>query len=78
MPSITIKDIPEELYQQLKNRASNNKRSMNGEMLWLLEQALLDEPRKRITLESIRATRISLKQELNDSAIKELKAQGRE
>jgi len=39
MPNLTIKGIPEELYQQLKRRAARHRRSLNGEIIYCLEQA---------------------------------------
>lgn len=39
MPSITIKSIPEALYERLKRRAKTNHRSLNGEILECLEQS---------------------------------------
>jgi hypothetical protein len=39
MPSITIKSIPEPLYQRLKHSARTNRRSLNSEALICLEGA---------------------------------------
>ena len=44
MPALTIKNIPEPLYQQLKITASAHHRSINGELLYQLEQILLPQP----------------------------------
>jgi len=40
MASITVKKIPEELYQRLKESASMHRRSINGEIIYCLEQVL--------------------------------------
>ena len=40
MTTFTLKGIPEELYERLKRRAAANRRSINGEMLVCLEEAL--------------------------------------
>ena len=40
MPSLTLKDIPEPLMEQLRARASHDHRSLNREAIWLLEQVL--------------------------------------
>lgn len=40
MPSLTLRDIPEDLYRRLKERAAARHRSMNGEVLTILERAL--------------------------------------
>ncbi|MBN1302429.1 MAG: Arc family DNA-binding protein [Melioribacteraceae bacterium] len=38
MPSITIKNIPDNLYEKIKKRAETNRRSINNEIINLLEQ----------------------------------------
>jgi len=77
MPSITIKNIPEDLYQQLKQQANNNRRSLNAETLWVLEKEVANQPRKQITIETIRAARITPKKSLDDDELKEMKERGR-
>ena len=44
MASITLKDIPKRLHQQLRARAVKNRRSLNQEAVACLEQAMLAEP----------------------------------
>ncbi|MFQ5743647.1 MAG: Arc family DNA-binding protein [Acidobacteriota bacterium] len=49
MPSLTIRDIPEEVLESLRERAQRNHRSLNGELLTLLETYALApsvEPRE--------------------------------
>jgi plasmid stability protein len=41
MPSLTIKNIPETLYERLKQRAQLNRRSINGEVIACLERDLM-------------------------------------
>lgn len=41
MPTLTLRNIPEPIYERLKARAAHHRRSLNGEMLTLLEEALL-------------------------------------
>ena len=43
MPAITIKDIPEDLLERLRHRAARDKRSMNKEVVHLLDLALSGE-----------------------------------
>ncbi len=43
MASITIKDIPPELHQQLKERAERHRRSLNAEVIACLESVLAAE-----------------------------------
>lgn len=44
MSSITLKDVPKRLHQQLRARAAKNRRSLNKEALACLEQAMVAEP----------------------------------
>ena len=41
MKTLSIKGVPQTLHEQLKRRAQQNHRSLNGELLMILEQALL-------------------------------------
>jgi plasmid stability protein len=40
MTTITIKNIPEQIYERIKVQAKANHRSINGEILSILEQAV--------------------------------------
>ncbi len=44
MPSLTLKDIPRRLHQQLRERAERNRRSLSQEALACLEQVVAAEP----------------------------------
>ena len=63
MPTtITLKGIPDKIYEQLKVSAESNRRSLNSEVIACLETLLL--PRKTTALEHIakaREVRLSLK-----------------
>ena len=80
MPSITVRDIPEEIYQKIKQRAIANKRSINSEILYGLEQnysnCLQD---KRVTLENVRRLRAKTKGKiyLTEEEITKAKNEGR-
>jgi plasmid stability protein len=39
MATITIKNIPDDLYDELKRRAARNRRSINSEIILLIEHA---------------------------------------
>lgn len=39
MATITIKNVPDELYTALKRRAAENRRSINNEIIMLIERA---------------------------------------
>lgn len=41
MPTVTVRNLSERLYERLKERAEGNRRSLNNEVLHLLEEALL-------------------------------------
>ncbi|MGB4781179.1 FitA-like ribbon-helix-helix domain-containing protein [Candidatus Methylomirabilis sp.] len=43
MPNLTIKSVPDELYQRLKQSASEHRRSMNREVIVCLERSLLSK-----------------------------------
>jgi antitoxin FitA len=60
--TITLKGIPDEVYEQLRTSADANRRSLSSEAIACLESALL--PRKTTALEhgaAARAIRNSLK-----------------
>ncbi|RMH45872.1 MAG: Arc family DNA-binding protein [Gammaproteobacteria bacterium] len=40
MPTLTIKNIPEDLYAQLKQYAALNRRSVNSEVILCIERAI--------------------------------------
>ena len=55
MPALTVKNIPDDLYEKLKVVASSHHRSLNSEIINCLEIALL--PQKVSALERIRMAR---------------------
>lgn len=40
MPTITLKNIPDDLYAQLKEAARSHRRSLNSEILYCVERTL--------------------------------------
>jgi len=40
MPTLTIKNIPDDLYAQLKRHAEMNRRSLNSEVIVCIERAI--------------------------------------
>jgi plasmid stability protein len=44
MGSITLKDVPKRLHQQLRARAAQNRRSLSQEVVACLGQVLMAEP----------------------------------
>lgn len=59
MPALTIKNIPDSLYEQLKSAAELHRRSINSEVLVCLEKTLLaakTSPSERLQrIEQLRA-----------------------
>lgn len=46
MTSLTIKNIPPIIYERLKQQAENNRRSLNSEVIVILEKALQVVPQR--------------------------------
>jgi plasmid stability protein len=44
MATITVKNIPDDLYERLKQRAEANRRSLNSEIIRCIEQSVLSRP----------------------------------
>jgi antitoxin FitA len=58
MPTLTLKNIPDELYVRLKEAAAANRRSLNSEVLVAMERSLLVQaPRVTDVLARARALR---------------------
>ena len=58
MATLTIKNLPDELYQELKRRAGENRRSLNREVVYSLEQLIKGErARARPSVADFRALR---------------------
>ena len=41
MPTLTVKNIPDDLYKRLKEAARTHRRSMNSEILYCVERTLV-------------------------------------
>lgn len=50
MATITVKNIPDELYSRLKAAAESNRRSINGEIISRIERSLTP---RRVTTEAL-------------------------
>ena len=70
MANVTLKNIPEELYTQLKEAASRHHRSINSELIACLEKILMPQPyapeehlaKARHLRQQVKTTRISAKE----------------
>lgn len=79
MATFTIKNIPDDLYEKLKQDAEQNRRSINSEFLICLERALL-APKLNITTTLRRIRKVREKTSayrLTDRALSKAKGDGR-
>jgi Arc-like DNA binding domain. len=78
MASVTIKDLPTRLHEQLKSNAKAHRRSLNSEVISILEASV---EHRRMTVDEIlaaaQAARGQVKRELTDQEINRFKRQGR-
>ncbi len=80
MASITVKNIPDELYTKLKISASLNRRSINNEMIHCIESVLMPQ-RLSVSEKIMRAKRIRIQigsEEFDPDEIKKAIEEGRE
>ena len=79
MPTLTIKGMPDDLYQRLKERAMQHRRSLNSEILVALEQSVsLPAPDAQALLARADALRATLRTpRLTDAALRAAKNTGR-
>ena len=78
MATITLKNIPEQLYQKLKQRAEYNYRSLNSEVIACLQNALgSKQVDPDVLLKRARVLRSSISGRLTDKELSLLKNQGR-
>jgi len=79
MPTITLKNIPGELYQRLKESAADHRRSINSEIIIRLERALLSariDPDAFLAETDARRRRLALPP-LTERQLKAIKTAGR-
>ncbi len=78
MATITLKNIPELLYQRLKQRAEKNQRSLNSEVIICLEMALENNHvNPKALIKRARVLRSKISGQLTDDDLSLLKNQGR-
>lgn len=59
MPTITLKNLPDDVYSRLKETAQRHRRSLNSEILVCLERSLMPRP---VSVEDVLATARRLRQ----------------
>jgi antitoxin FitA len=79
MATVTIKNIPDELYEKLKTSAENNRRSINSEIIVCIEHAVST---RRINPEEIlndarRLRQLTAKYPITNDKFNQAKTQGR-
>lgn len=80
MPNITVRDIPEAIYQKIKQEAIANKRSINSEILYGLEQNYSKSQQdKKVILDNVRRLRAKTRGKiyLTEAEIIKAKSEGR-
>ena len=80
MPTLTIKNIPDELYRQLKMRAEINRRSLNSEAIVCIENAVRSQRIKPDSTYLVRARKLREKTAqypITDEEFTEAKTMGR-
>ena len=85
MSSITIRDLPAEVHKRLKESAQRNRRSLNAEILWQLERAVVGPTTHRPSNEEIQERADRFREHLrsigfialSDEEIREAIRQGR-
>ena len=76
--NLTIKNVPDALYEALRRSADASRRSMNNEVIVILEKGVRQRLSTEETLARIRALRDSLPTvKLTDREINKAKRQGR-
>lgn len=78
MITITIKGISKEAHRELKKRAATHRRSLNSEVISVLESSVQDAPvNVEGAIERARQFRSSLKFQVKPADLKRLKQKGR-
>ena len=79
MPSITVKNIPDEVYEKIKERAESNRRSINSEIVFSLEKSVqADRVSEEEVLYQVRNFRTSISKGITENEINSAIKEGRE
>jgi plasmid stability protein len=79
MPSLTIKNLPEQLLEGLREEAAMNRRSLNQEVIARLENSVARPAARdaRALLERIRALRGRIQSPVDDALLRRARREGR-
>jgi plasmid stability protein len=79
MATLTIKNLPDELYEKIKTSAAVNRRSINQEAIFLIEQALAaNAAGTETTLSEVRLLREQLGIYVTEEELAKAKNEGRD
>jgi plasmid stability protein len=80
MVAVTLKNIPNELYERVKLNAKANHRSINNELIAIIEQSVMPQPLDiQAWLDKARHLReLTAHYVISDEALTRLKNEGRE
>ena len=79
MATVTVKNIPDELYERLRSVAEINRRSINSEIIMCIENNVIS---RRIDLEEVlenarQLRRLTARHPISDEEFNQAKAEGR-
>lgn len=79
MATLTIKNLPDDLYEQLKQRAEANRRSINSEVIYLIENVVRPyrQSSEQILAEAHRLREMASDLYLTEEMLNEAKNEGR-
>ena len=78
MATLTVKNLPDELYEKIKASAAANRRSINQEVIFLMERVLkAEEESFEKTLAEARRLRDQLGIYVTDAELNQAKNEGR-
>ncbi len=79
MATMTIKNIPDDLYEELKQRAATNRRRINNEVIMLLERAFYSyrPSADEIQKQAVMLREMTAKYHLNKDDLNKWKNEGR-
>ena len=79
MPTITVKNIPPELYERLKQSAKANRRSINSEIIVCIERAMSTQKARpeEIVASARRLREKTARYLISDDEFTRLKSEGR-
>ena len=78
MPNYTVKNIPESLFEKLKQSSNDNQRSINSEIIFQLMRSLDNKKPKTLDLEEVRRLRAATKKfYLTDEKLCQIRNRGR-